>query len=131
MTVEHRAAPGLNDIEVELADHGQGLALRLCRAGPAEAAPEPETPEQRIVQALADAETPLSQRQIRERAATRHKTVGAILGKLVCEGRVERDAAGGYSIVEAGMNKPTPDDDVHGNQPSDAPRFPVPGSRNP
>ena len=52
MTVEHRAAPGLNDIEVELADHGQGPALRLRRAGPAEAAPEPETPEQRIVQAL-------------------------------------------------------------------------------
>ena len=46
--------------------------------------------------------------------------------KLVCEGRVERDAAGGYSIVEAGMSKPTPDDDVHGNQPSDAPRFPIP-----
>ena len=131
MTVEHRAAPGLNDIEVELADHGQGLALRLRRAGPAEAAPEPETPEQRIVQALAEAETPLSQRQIRERAATRHKTVGAILGKLVCEGRVERNAAGGYSIVETGTKKPTPDDAVNGNQPSDAPRFPVPGSRNP
>ena len=80
MTVEHRAAPGLNDIEVELADRGQGLALRPCRAGPAEAAPESETPEQRIVQALAEAQTPLSQRQIRERAATRHKTVGAILG---------------------------------------------------
>ena len=112
-----------------------GRRRRGRRSGPARrgrlAAPEPETPEQRIVQALADAETPLSQRQIRERAATRHKTVGAILGKLVCEGRVERDAAGGYGIVEAGMNKPTPDDDVHGNQPSDAPRFPVPGSRNP
>ena len=51
--------------------------------------------------------------------------------KLVWEGRVERDAAGGCSIVEAGMNKPTPDDDVHGNQPSDAPRFPIPGSRDP
>ena len=29
MTVEHRAAPGLNDIELELADDGQGTALRL------------------------------------------------------------------------------------------------------
>ena len=77
MTVEHRAAPDLNDIEVELADHGEGPAMRLRRAGPAEAAPEPETPEQRIVQTLADAETPLSQRQIRERAATRPATVGA------------------------------------------------------
>ena len=24
MTVEHRAAPGLNDIEIELADEGEG-----------------------------------------------------------------------------------------------------------
>ena len=79
MTAEHRAAPGLNDIDVELADHGQGPAMRLCRAGPAEAAPEPETPEQRIVQTLADAETPLSQRQIRERAATWPTTIDAAL----------------------------------------------------
>ena len=79
MTVEHRAAPGLNDIDVELADHGQGPAMRLRRAGPAEAAPEPETPEQRIVQTLADAETPLSQRQIRERAATWPTTIDAAL----------------------------------------------------
>ncbi len=45
MTVEHRAAPGLNDIEIELADNGEGPALRLRRTVPA--APEPET--QRIV----------------------------------------------------------------------------------
>ena len=31
MTVEHRAAPGLNDIEIELADDGEGPALRLRR----------------------------------------------------------------------------------------------------
>ena len=102
MTVEHRAAPGLNDIEVELADHGQGLALRLCRAVPAEAAPEPETPEQRIVQALADAETPLSQRQIRERAATRATTVTDTLQTLIRERRVERAPGGGYRLAGAG-----------------------------
>ena len=37
MTVEHRAARGLNDIEIELADDGQGAALRLRRQGPSEA----------------------------------------------------------------------------------------------
>ena len=99
MTVEHRAAPGLNDIEIELADDGQGPALRLQRAVPVEAAPEPDTPDQRIVQVLAEAETPLSQRQIRERAATRHTTVGTVLGTLVREERVQRDTAGGYSIA--------------------------------
>ena len=64
MTVEHRAAPGLNDVEIELADDGQGPALRLRRAVSDEAAPKLHTPEQRIVQALAEAEKPLSQAQI-------------------------------------------------------------------
>ena len=55
MTVEHRAAPGLNDIEIELADDGEGLALRLRRQVPDEATTVRESPEERIVQALADA----------------------------------------------------------------------------
>ena len=79
MTVEHRAAPGLNDVEIELADDGEGPALRLRRPLPGEAAPQPHTPERRIVQALAEAEKPLSQRQIRERAATRPATVAEAL----------------------------------------------------
>ena len=102
MTVEHRAAPGLNDIEVELADDGQGPALRLRRQVPDEAAPEPETPEQRIVQVIAEADKPLSQRQIRERAATRPATVGAALEKLIREHRVECAPAGGYRLAGPG-----------------------------
>ena len=129
MTIEHRAAPGLNDIELELADHGQGPALRLRRTVPDEAVPEPETPEQRIVQVLADAETPLSQRQVRERAATRHTSVGSILGKLLREGRVQHDAADGYRIVGTGTKKwAAPNDAASaGHRPDDV-RFPVPGS---
>ena len=100
MTVEHRAAPGLNDIEIELADDGRGPALRLRQALADEAAPEPETAEQRIVQALADADMPLSQRQIRERAATRPATVAAALQTLIREDRVERVPEGGYRLVE-------------------------------
>ena len=50
MTVEHRAAPGLNDIEIELADDGHGPALRLRRRVPHEAVPKPQTPQQRIHQ---------------------------------------------------------------------------------
>ena len=64
MTVEHRAARGLNDIEIELADDGQGAALRLRRQVPVEAVPAPQTAEQRIVEVLAEAEKPLSQAQI-------------------------------------------------------------------
>ena len=76
-----------------------GFPSESARAQPDQGPPKPETPEQRIVQALAEANPPLSQRQIRERVPTRHKTVGAILGELVRKGRVERNSAGGYSIT--------------------------------
>ncbi len=124
MTAEHRAASGLNDIEVELADQGKGPALRLRQPDTAEAAPE--TPERRILQALADADTPLSQRQIRERAATRHKTVAAVLQGLVREGRVRHDTEGRYSLVESQSEKTAPA--ANGSRPPDTARFPTPGS---
>ncbi|MYE02354.1 MAG: AAA family ATPase, partial [Alphaproteobacteria bacterium] len=77
MIVEHRAAPGLNDIEIELADDGEGPALRLRHAVAHEAVPQPESPEQRIVQVLAQAEEPLLQAEIRNRAGARNATVNA------------------------------------------------------
>ena len=107
MTVEHRAAPGLNDVEIELADDGEGPALRLRQTLAAETGPETETPEQRIVQALADAAAPLSQRQIRERTATRPATVARALRTLVREGRVERVPERGYRIVRTAPDTAT------------------------
>ena len=121
MTAEHRAAPGLNDVEIELADDPEGPALRLRRPLPAEAAPAPETPEQRIVQALAEAAAPLSQRQIRERAATRPATVAEALHRLIGEGRVERVPQGGYRIAAAGAEEATaPAAAVNGRAPREA-----------
>ena len=101
MTVEHRAAPDPEDFEIELADDGKGLALRLRHTPVQETAPEPDTAEQRILEILSEAETPLSQRQIRERAATRATTVAAALQTLIREGRVERVPKGGYRIARA------------------------------
>ena len=97
MTVEHRAAPGLDNIEIELADDGKGPALRLRQETPGDV--EPETPERRILQVIADAEGPLSQRQIRQRAATRPATVSGALHKLIGEQRIERASKGGYRIA--------------------------------
>ena len=131
MTVEHRAAPGLNDIEIELAEHGKGPALRLRQVDTAEVAPQPETPERRILQALAEAETPLSQRQIRERAATRHNTVGAIVRTLLREGRIRHDAQGRYSLVASPTQTASPPDAANASPPPGIARFPVPGSANP
>ena len=124
MTVEHRAARGLDDIEIELIEEdGDEPCFRLRQPPPAGTAPRPETPERRILKALAEAEAPLSQRQIRERAATRHKTVGAILRKLVSQGRIRRDAKGRYSLLESQPEKAAPA--ANGSRPNDA-RFPVP-----
>ena len=101
MTVEHRAAPGLSGIEIELADDGHGPALRLSQPADDEAGPEPQTPEQRILDILAAADAPLSQRQIRQRAATRPATVASSLRGLVRRGRVEHAPEGGYRIADA------------------------------
>ena len=58
MSAEHRAAPGLNDVEIELADDGEGPALRLRRTVPDQAPPQSQSAEQRIVQVLAKAGSP-------------------------------------------------------------------------
>jgi len=123
MTVEQRDARGLDDIEIELKEDGEEPSFRLRQPPQAGGAPQPETPERRVLKALAGARAPLSQRQIRQRAATRHKTVGAILKKLVQEGRVERNAEGGYSLVASQTDKAAPA--ANGSDP-DAGRFPVP-----
>ena len=116
MTVEHRAARGLNDIEIELADDGQGAALRLRRQGPVEAVPAPQTAEQRIVEVLAEAERPLSQAQIRQRAAARNATVSATLQELIRDGRVERASKAGYRLTATAVhNAPTPHGVVDAN----------------
>ena len=81
--------------------------------------------------------TPLSQRQIRERAATRHNTVGAIVRTLVREGRIHHDAEGRYSLVISQSEKAAPPDAANATRPqaSRGSRFAVPptprGSREP
>ena len=125
MTVEHRAAPGLDDIEIELVTDCREPFLRLRQPPPAGEDPQPQTPERRILQALAQADEALSQRQIRERAATRHQTVGAVLRKLVREGRVRHDAEGRYSLVASLFETLPPDADAC---PANAARFPVPAA---
>ena len=105
MSVEHRDARDLNNIELELVDDGHGPALRIGQeAGPDDDARSeaPADAGQRILQVMENAQCPLSQRQIRERAATRPATVAEALHKLVREGRVERVPEGGYRIAAAG-----------------------------
>ena len=96
MTVEHRDAPGLDDLEIELADDGGRPALRLREKTPEDDAPEPQPAARRILKVLAEADAPLAQARIRKRAALRNATVTDALHQLVREGRVERGAGGRY-----------------------------------
>lgn len=60
----------------------------------------------------------------------RRPIVGAILQKLVREGRVARNAEGAYSVVAGAADKAAPDDAVNGSRRPQAPRFPGSGSAN-
>ena len=95
LTLEHRAAPSHDDIELELVTHDHGPALR--RAAPTGAPPPDETPRDRILQVLEGADTPLSVRQIRERAGVRNTTVSTALEQLCAAGRISH-ARRGYTI---------------------------------
>ena len=79
----------------------KGLALRLRRQVPGEAMTGRETPEERIVQVLMDAEEPLLQSEIRKCAGARNATVTTALQELVRKGRVERGPGGRYRFAGA------------------------------
>ena len=96
MTVEHRAAAGLQDIEVALADNGP--ALRLAAQTAAEN-PEPPVSE-RIIKALAKAEEPLSSARIRAAARARNETVVEAIAALARQGAIEPASRGHWRLAQ-------------------------------
>ena len=115
MTVEHRDAQGLNDVELELVDDGYGPAFRLHQDAADEDRSEPASVEQRIVEAIAQAEKPLSKAQIRSRAAARNASVVAAIERLTKEGRIERAPKGRYRLAAAeGHRGPQPPAAING-----------------
>jgi len=97
LTVEHRAAASTSGLRLALSTEGDALALRVIDtlASPTVA---PLPPVERVEKILADAEKPLTQREIRDLAKTRASTVGDALAALVTDGRVARDG-GRYQLV--------------------------------
>ena len=99
LTVEHRAAASSSGLRLALATEGDALALRVvdtAAASPSVALPV--SPIERIEKILADAENPLTQREIRDRAKIRASTIGDALAALVTDGRIARDG-GRYRLV--------------------------------
>lgn len=83
--VEHRAAPGLDALSLELRDSA-GLALR---AHPTPASSKPATdPAERVRQALARAPAPLTRAELRHACRIRTQTLGQALARLTACGDV-------------------------------------------
>jgi len=97
LNVEHRCAPGIDQLQLILKANPPALALEVVEQSPTEprdqAASKP-TSLQRIEQILAAATTPVTQRQLREAARMRASHVADILAQLVASGRVSRSADG-------------------------------------
>lgn len=95
LTVEHRAAPSLPPIDLELAQHGESLALEIrSSAQPIPEPPSPTSVDERIIHALRDAAHPLSAAELRVLCSARKSTFYARLEDLTRAGRLLRSPEG-------------------------------------
>ena len=99
LSVEHRAAPALDDLHLTLPGDDQHLWLDIVDPGAAPAS-ERSAPasHQRIYSALAAAGQPLTLQRLRAAARLRTSTLCETLNALVAEGSV-RKSPDGYSLV--------------------------------
>jgi AAA domain len=99
LNIEHRAAPGIDRLQLTLKANPPALALEVVESSPAEARVEAQpSSQERIEQILAAATTPVTQRQLRQAARMRASHVADILAQLVASGRVSRSAEG-YRLI--------------------------------
>lgn len=89
LSIEHRAAPGRDDVPLELAEYETGCALRVLDAAP-ELAPGKADPAERVLDALAAADGPSPADDLRARCGMRAETFWRALRSLVDDGRIVR-----------------------------------------
>ena len=95
LTVEHRAAPSLPPIHLELAQCGESLALKLRT----ERTSTPDTPppaslDEHIVSILSHSDRPVPAAELRARCSVRKATLYACLLDLTRDGRLVRSPEG-------------------------------------
>lgn len=93
LTVEHRAAPSLQPVGLELAQRGEALALEL-RAGAAATAPPTHSIDERITQVLETAGRSVPVAELRELCRVRNATLHERLAELTRAGHLLRDDHG-------------------------------------
>ena len=95
LSIEHRAAPGRDWLPLALKE--DPAVLEVMDQQPAPARVQPSCRE-RIEKVLADAEEPLSQKQIRNIVRVRASDVSQALAALIADRRVIK-SAGGYQLT--------------------------------
>ncbi len=99
LSVEHRAAPGRDDLPLELREYERGPALRLIDGAAPDVTNAKPNAADRILGALAQDPRPASARELRRRCAMRSSTLCAALPALVADGHVERTPDGLYRLA--------------------------------
>ncbi len=99
LTVEHRAAASRPELTLRLDDTDGHVALHVTNQPTAASPTKNASPLERVEQALADAEQPLSRRALRAACRMRAATVGDALSELLADGTVV-EVDGGYLLAE-------------------------------
>lgn len=103
LTLEHRAAPSIEPIELRLASHPDGSATHLEVVGPAshhEGGDDGDLPasapslQDRILTALRHASSPMSRCQLRQTLRINNNRLGEAIDSLQKQGRIRRDDSG-------------------------------------
>jgi AAA domain len=97
LAVEHRAAPALKPMKIELVEAGEALALQLVECSEAPA-PAPSSLDQRIMAALAAAASPIPFAELRAHCRVRTATLYERLAALTATGRIV-SGIGGYRLI--------------------------------
>ena len=92
--IEHRAAQGTDRVLLALKANPPALALEAIDQPSPDTAPIQPSCLSRVELLLADATTPLSQKQVREAVRMRTSDVSQALATLVADGRVFKSTAG-------------------------------------
>jgi hypothetical protein len=101
LTIEHRAAPSLAPITLELIDRDPALALEVRAGGAVITTPlAPRPLDERIRDALAEAGGRLALTELRERCRVRNATLHERLRAMLRAGHLLRDAQG-YRLAGA------------------------------
>ncbi len=98
LSIEHRAAPGRDDLRLELNTEGEALALQFVNAPAQDETPTARTPEDQIRQVLDEASAPLALAELSAACRLRKATLCQALAELTRCGDLTK-AGGRYSLT--------------------------------